>query len=137
MPSAPRKPCPEPGCPRLVASGRCDKHNLQRRHYASHPRGSSSQQGYGAAWRRVRAVVLQRDPICRDEAGCNQRSTDVDHIVARKHGGSDDASNLRGLCHRHHSRKTAIIDGRWGRPNNSVIQAGVERLATVTRALPD
>jgi len=29
-------------------------------------------------------------------------------------GDMDDPSNLQGMCHACHSRKTAIEDGRWG-----------------------
>jgi 5-methylcytosine-specific restriction endonuclease McrA len=32
---------------------------------------------------------------------------DVDHVVARSLGGSDDLSNLAGKCRIHHGRKTA------------------------------
>jgi 5-methylcytosine-specific restriction protein A len=135
MPAAPLKPCPERGCPRLVRRGRCRQHDLKRRHDALRP--TSTARGYGAAWRKLRGLVLQRDPVCRDASGCNQRSTDVDHIVARKHGGTDDPSNLRGLCHRHHSRKTAREDGRWGRSDFSVNPQAANRLPKHTRALPD
>jgi 5-methylcytosine-specific restriction protein A len=138
MPTAPLKPCPEPRCNQLVKSGRCAAHDLKRRHYAQHSRGTSAAQGYGPAWRRLRVAILQRDPICRDASGCGRPSTDVDHIVARKHGGTDDASNLRGLCKSHHSRKTAMQDGRWGRGGSRVSRTGNdERLAATTRALPD
>jgi 5-methylcytosine-specific restriction protein A len=41
-------------------------------------------------------------------------STDVDHIIPREAGGSDDDENLQGLCHACHSRKTAQEDGGFG-----------------------
>lgn len=119
MPSRPMKPCPEPTCWRLTNGGRCDEHDLRRRRAAEHPRGSSTQQGYGSAWRRLRLVILARDPVCRDDSGCDALSQDVDHIVARRHGGSDHPTNLRGMCHSHHSRKTVLRDGGWGRSRSS------------------
>lgn len=40
-------------------------------------------------------------------------STDCDHIQPRNMGGSDDRINLQGLCHGHHSRKTAVESSGW------------------------
>lgn len=42
--------------------------------------------------------------------GCSQLATDVDHIIARRKGGTDDLQNLQSLCHACHSRKTARED---------------------------
>lgn len=78
------------------------------------PRGTRQQQGYGADWQRLRRFILARDPVCRDETGCAEPSTDADHIVSRRRGGTDATANLRGLCHRHHSSKTAREDGGFG-----------------------
>ena len=76
-------------------------------------RGSAADRGYDAFWRRRRLVVLARDPVCK-HSGCNQRSTQVDHVVPRRRGGTDDLENLQALCSTHHSMKTAELDGGWG-----------------------
>jgi 5-methylcytosine-specific restriction protein A len=133
MPTAPPKPCAEPLCGRLVTTARCREHDLKRRYYATHRRARVTYPG----WRKLRALILQRDPICRDESGCTRPSTDVDHIIPRRAGGSDDPSDLRGLCHRHHSSKTARLDGRWGRSDFLGDAGDACRLARDTRALPD
>jgi 5-methylcytosine-specific restriction protein A len=133
MPTAPLKPCAEPLCGQLVSSARCRKHDLKRRYYATHGRKRITYPG----WRKLRALILKRDPFCRDPSGCTSPSTDVDHIIPRRAGGSDDPSNLRGLCHRHHSSKTARLDGRWGRSDFSATADDARRSATFTRALPD
>ena len=114
MPTAPKKPCRYPGCPALIDGGLCPTHArlLQRRYDAA--RGTTKERGYGVEWQRLRRLILDRDPMCT-WPGCEQRSTDVDHIVSRRRGGTDDPSNLRGLCHAHHSEKTARFDGAWGR----------------------
>jgi len=134
MPTAPCKPCPEPLCPRLLTAGRCNEHDLKRRYYAAHPRVRITYPG----WRKLRRLILERDPVCRDPSGCTRPATDVDHVVARRAGGTDDPPNLRGLCHRHHSSKTARVDGRWGRRSDFLEDTHVgRRSGRVTRALPD
>lgn len=57
------------------------------------------------AWRRLRAAVLARDPICRTP-GCGRPSQHADHIVPRSRGGADNMANLRGLCASCHSTVT-------------------------------
>src|SRR5262245_19602580 len=100
-----------PTCVVLVASGtRC--RGCARR--IEQARGSATQRGYGHAWRKLRAQVLREQPICAVR-GCAVLSTDVDHIVALARGGTNDRSNLRGLCHPHHSAKTVREDGGLGR----------------------
>jgi len=58
--------------------------------------------------------IILRDPVCT-APGCYKLSTDADHIIARAKGGTDDDENLRGMCHGHHSRKTILEDGGFGR----------------------
>ena len=65
-----------------------------------------------AAWRRMRASVLNGEPLCRHCAarGLLTEATDVDH----KSGDPSDNSseNLQPLCHECHSRKTAMENGK-------------------------
>lgn len=72
----------------------------QRREY---DRESPSRRGYGRRWERLRAMILNQEPLCRE---CGEPATDVDHIVPRALGGTDAAENLQPLCHACHSRKT-------------------------------
>jgi len=81
--------------------------------------GTTTQRGYGAAWRLNRARHLLLHPLCQwvvtiPSTTCRLRATDVDHIMPKVHGGTDDASNLQSLCAAHHRRKTATQDRRWG-----------------------
>jgi DNA modification methylase len=71
-------------------------------------RGSSTAQGYGADWRKLRARVLREEPDCRR---CGAHATDVDHIVPRRQGGTNDRTNLQALCKQCHSYFTALTDG--------------------------
>ncbi len=75
--------------------------------------GGSAPRGYGARWRKLRGMILARDPFCQ-APGCHEWSTEVDHIKSRENGGTDHPDNLQGLCKPCHSRKTAIEDGGWG-----------------------
>lgn len=108
MPSRPRRPCTQPGCAELTLDGRCPAHQRQY----DNSRGTAAERGYGARWRRLRMMILRRDPICRM---CNRAaSVHVDHIVPRARGGQDTDGNLQGLCPSCHSRKTAREDGGFG-----------------------
>jgi len=89
------------------------------RHRAAHlddRRPSARQRGYDDHWERRRDEHLAMEPWCRSHRarGEHVRATDVDHISARRAGGSDDHSNLRSLCKSCHSRRTAIDQSGWG-----------------------
>jgi HNH endonuclease/Helix-turn-helix domain len=103
-------------------------------------RAYAVERGYGSQWRRLREWVLAREPLCRAclAQGRTEPATDVDHIVARSRGGSDEPSNLQALCASCHARKTASEDGGFGRdrggarPGRSIIcaPAPVDQLPT-------
>lgn len=60
---------------------------------------------YGtAAWKRLSAACLRRDPICRTQ-GCGQLAVVADHVTPRSQGGADDLSNLVGRCIRCHNAR--------------------------------
>ena len=76
-------------------------------------RPSAASRGYGGRWRKLRLIVLAEEPVCRM---CGRvEAVHVDHIVARAKGGGDERTNLQGLCQRCHSKKTARVDGGFGR----------------------
>ncbi len=112
MPSAPKKPCTQPGCTELVQAfgsrGRCDEHEQA----AEEHRGSSRWRGYtGRGHRRFREEVLARDPIC---VLCMKRpSKDADHYPTSRKGlisqglNPDDPKYGRGLCSPCHKTETA------------------------------
>ena len=56
-------------------------------------------------WANLRAVVLQRDVVCKRCYRAN--ATEVDHVIARADGGTDALPNLQGVCKRCHASKTA------------------------------
>ena len=121
MPRKPKRPCAKHPCPNLTYGLYCEVHAKQARQLYEQRRGTAAQRGYNARWRRLRRMVLARQPLCADpfdlhrEHGETVAATEVDHIVAKDRGGDDSMDNLQGLCKSCHSRKTAIKDGRWGR----------------------
>ena len=72
-------------------------------------RGSAHSRGYGAAWRRLREVVLQHEPLCRHcmHRGRLTPASEVDHITPLRDGGTNERDNLQPLCGSCHDDKTA------------------------------
>lgn len=109
MPSKQAMPCTHPACGRLVLTGRCDEHRVRD----ADVRLSPEERGYGREWRSIRKVVKMRQPLCQH---CRRApTTDIDHILPMAAGGTNDYSNLQGLCKACHSRKTVNEDGGFGR----------------------
>jgi 5-methylcytosine-specific restriction protein A len=88
MPDAPARPCVKPGCPEYaVRKGRCAEHAAQ----FDQQRGTTTERGLGARWRKLRALKLKRDPICQIQTHCGKGigvsdgmpATEVDHIIPR------------------------------------------------------
>ncbi len=127
MPYSAPKPCTFPGCPALVRNGTwCEAH---KRH-ASKPderRPSSHARGYTRTWRKLRAMVLREQPICR-WSDCTAPAEQVDHIVSLRDGGTHELSNLQGLCAHHHAVKTCWYDGAFGRGRRNVSDEVKEEL---------
>lgn len=68
-----------------------------------------------ATWLAARRDALHRADRRCQQPGCGARASVVDHIRPRRAGGAPfDPANLRALCWRHHSTKTAARDGGFG-----------------------
>lgn len=117
MPDRPLRPCPVPGCPNLVRTGRCELHggpepahrwDTDRRQDVKRTRGRANQE------RRVR--LFRREPLCRQCAaeGRTTLATIADHVVPLAEGGADDESNLAPICGACHQKKIAE-ESRRGR----------------------
>lgn len=109
MPTAALHPCLMPRCPELVASGYCRRH--ARDQEGQRPNLEIRKLYHTARWFRLRAVVLNRDPLCQ---ACKAQhrvtiATDVDHIVPHQGDRARfwDRANLQGLCHACHTAKTS------------------------------
>ena len=122
MPDLPRTVTGDPSSDELRAMKQTQRDKEHARNSANYNRrrGSAAARGYGARWRLLRRMVLNRDPMC---AHCGAAATDVDHIIPRRAGGADTFANLQSLCKACHSRKTARRDGAFGR--TPIIDAGI------------
>lgn len=106
MTDAPLKPCDRPGCGKLHAErGRkCAEHEAERttqrrkqRHEGDH-RGNSSSRGYGAAWQRMRAAKLRRDPLC-ERCKAKGRTRAANTVHHKDHDPTNNAEdNHESLC---------------------------------------
>lgn len=109
MPSAAPKPCSV--CGVLVQGGgaRCPAHKAIGK-FGDRSRGSSHERGYGWQWQQLRKRILSRDKgLCQPclKVGKFRPGRDVDHIVPKAEGGTDDESNLQTACPVCHKAKTA------------------------------
>jgi 5-methylcytosine-specific restriction enzyme A len=103
MPTRPKIPCRHPGCPEVVKPSEkyCSKHKRQ----ASQVRGSSTKQGYGANWRKIRAMYLRENPLCEP---CKDKGiTKIADLVHHKDGNNknNEWENFESNCwdcHRSH-----------------------------------
>lgn len=115
MPTAAPKPCTV--CGTLVRDGtsRCDKHKFVQGSFADRARGTRHERGYGSAWDKIRKRILRRDGgLCQP---CLKRdlitpAAQVDHIINKASGGTDDDANLQSICKPCHDAKTARERGR-------------------------
>lgn len=110
--------CGKDGCPEIVIGGNyCTTHAFK----AWATTGPRTRNGSTRAGRKTRAHVLRYNPVCQCPGctrctpnGCDQPSTDDDHVMNLASGGSDRLSNHQALCHPCHVDKTAH-ESRQGR----------------------
>jgi HNH endonuclease len=102
--------------------GRCP--SCLRQYYRE--RGTTRARGYGGAWKRLSAAVLNRDNyVCRY---CGGRATTADHVVPKSKGGSDVMSNLVAACRSCNSGK---------RDRSPQVSSGVSDFRSFQRKLRD
>jgi 5-methylcytosine-specific restriction protein A len=112
MPDAPRRPCGHPGCPALTSGSRfCPEHSREFGRGYEKDRGTAASRGYDARWQRIRARVLNEEPLCRfclDDGHVTMAEV-VDHVDGDSRNNA--RRNLRPLCERCHNSRTARDQG--------------------------
>ncbi len=106
MPISPPKPCTHPGCGVLVrdGSGRCAKH--PRVAWLKQP--NAAKRVTGRRLQTMRDRLFSDHPLCVEceRLGRVTLATQRDHITPLAEGGTDDDSNVQGLCRPCHEAKT-------------------------------
>lgn len=112
--------CSRPGCTRLCPTTYCEQHASEHV-WGGTSRGTATERGYGAPWRTMRQAVLNETPMCAECLRCGRPvpATQVDHIIPKARGGTDDHANLQALCSRCHAVKTARESGRSAQRNGA------------------
>ena len=109
----PNKPLSHSESKRLTG-GRVSEQRAWRQQVQPHDRTlmDAERLRHTRRWKRVRRLVLVRDPLCRDPShavsGRQAVSTQVDHILPLRERPdlAYTLENLQGLCARCHTRKT-------------------------------
>ena len=106
MPYAAKKICTAAACRKFaVSGGRCKDH--QRKPW-DHKK-SRHERGYDNNWYKLRAEILTRDSnLCQAclKDGIYTPATQVDHIIPKSEGGTNDRSNLQSICKKCHDTKS-------------------------------
>jgi len=106
MPTKPKTPCKQQGCPNLTDGSYCEEHKqTENRRYNRYQRDPAINKRYGSAWRRIRARYVKAHPICErcEQEGRLTPASEVHHLRELSDGGTHDFSNLQSLCKGHHS----------------------------------
>jgi len=84
---------------------------------------TTTERGYGYEWRLTRLRILNRDMyLCQvcDKQGKTTPATEVDHIIPKAKGGTDNEDNLQSICYRCHKDKSLRDEGRNPRPTYDI-----------------
>lgn len=88
---------------------------------------TTTERGLGWAWQKSRKQALKRDGYLCIPCLHNGRpttATEVDHIISRENGGTNDLDNLQSICSDCHKHKTQVeaaeAQGRTYRPRVTV-----------------
>lgn len=82
---------------------------------------SRQSRGYGKEWDRIRPVILRRDRYLCQCSECKRLhrirpAHEVDHVIPKGKGGTDDPANLQAINRNCHKEKTAKENGASTRP---------------------
>jgi len=96
-------------------------HSDQQKERFEQAKNAKKAKTYDSEWRSLRVLQLDLYPAC---AVCGRDAVHVDHIKSVKTAPQLrlEPSNLQSLCHSCHSKKTAQVDGSFGRNSTTTHQ---------------
>lgn len=108
----PKSICRHAMCGKAIdAPGYCEAHKRDKTGWYATSRGSNTERGYGWQWKKLRDRIMQRDyglcQVCMRH-GRVTPATEVDHLIPKAKGGTDEDANLRAICRPCHAEKTAL-----------------------------
>ena len=100
--------CACPRCSKIVRTKYCDDHKHIQSDVSRETRGTTSEQGYGTAWQKIRKIHLLNHPLCEDckTTGIVKPATEAHHKLELSKGGTSEDENLQSLCKSCHSKRT-------------------------------
>ena len=100
--------CSHPRCSAIVRTKYCDEHKHIQSDVLRDTRGTTSEQGYGTTWQKVRKIHLFKNPLCEvcKQQGIVKPANEVHHKNALRNGGTNEVDNLQSLCKSCHSKRT-------------------------------
>ena len=110
--------CRVSSCHGIVRSGVCGYCGRSSQVRSQDRRPPAARRGYDSRWRKIRAVVLASESLCRQciERGSIKSADLVDHIIPLRGGGTHGIANLQPLCRSCHAEKTASDNAAGGTP---------------------
>lgn len=97
-------------CNKIIRSKYCNQHKHIQSDVSRGTRGTTSQQGYGTQWQKIRKIHLFNHPLCEDckIEGIIKPAKEVHHVIGLRNGGTNEDDNLQSLCKSCHSKRTRM-----------------------------
>ena len=107
----PKSICRVVSCGKAIdAPGYCEQHKRESVGWnKSHQGKTTTERGLGWKWQKIRLRILKRDgELCQpcQRQGRIVEGREVDHIIPRAIGGTNDDANLQTICKACHLDKT-------------------------------
>lgn len=104
MQNKPLHPCNKPGCGALSSERFCPKHRKAGWQDYDKARGTNTQRGYGANWKKIRDAHLREHPLCEHcmRLGIIKQADMVHHKDGNQFNNKD--SNHESLCNACHEK---------------------------------
>jgi len=105
--------CNYPGCKTPTQHRFCELH--QKLYWATDNKARKNDHHYVSSWGKLSRMILSEEPLCRmcKAENITKQAECVDHIDGDSM--NNNRENLQPLCWSHHSAKTVLENGGFGR----------------------